>query len=413
MAGTHAVLAPSAAHRWMRCPGSLALTAGSGDRASSFAAEGTVAHMIADKVLSGNFDDETVFSLVGETIEADGFNIKVTKDMIEHVLDFVRLAREYGEGGTLMSDQKVDFSPVVGFEGSTGTSDVVIIHPPQNGQPGRITVIDLKFGVGVKVDAFYSEELTIPGPDGMVTTMAQWPNEQMALYALGALEDFGFITEIDEVVMVIHQPRLNHVSECSLSVKELVAWGEKAKAHAQRAMGAMEETDVPVDVWEAENLVPGSKQCRFCDAKATCPALQREVDETVVDDFKSIVASQFEDDKVAAAMDRVDAIEQWCKAVRAEVERRLLAGQPVRGYKLVQGQQGNRAWVSEDDAEKKLKELSVSDDDAYKKKLISPTDAEKLLKKKKPDEWAALQSLITRAAGKPSVAEAIAYKPST
>lgn len=411
MAGTHSLLAPSAAHRWMRCPGSLALTAGVEDKTSSFAAEGTVAHLIADKVLSGAFDDETVLTLVGETIEADGFKIKVTKDMIEHVLDFVRLAREYAEGGTLMSDQKVDFSAVVGFENSTGTSDVVIVHPARGDQPARLTVIDLKFGVGVKVDAFYSERITIPGPDGPSEVGSQWPNEQMALYGLGALEDFGFLEDIKEVVLVIHQPRLNHVSEYSLPVSELISWGEKAKGHAQRAVGAMEEADVPPEVWEAENLVPGSKQCRFCDAKAVCPALQREVDETVIDDFKDIAASLLDEDKVAHAMDRVDAIEQWCKAVRAEVERRLLAGQPVRGYKLVEGQLGNRAWVNESEAEAKLKSFRLKQTEMYKSKLISPTDAEKLLKKNDPARWDKLQSLINRAKGKPSVAPATDPRP--
>ena len=102
----------------------------------------------------------------------------------------------------------------------------------------------------------------------------------------------------------------------------------------------------------------------------------------------------------------VDLVEGWCKAVRAETERRLLAGMPVAGWKLVQGKQGNRAWTDPKVAEETLKTMRIKHELMYDYSVISPTAAEKLFKAKEigPRQWPALQQIITRSAGKPSVA---------
>jgi hypothetical protein len=54
-------------------------------------------------------------------------------------------------------------------------------------------------------------------------------NEQLQLYALGALEQFSMLYDFDSVRLFIHQPRLNHVSEWALSVEELLAFGQRAQ----------------------------------------------------------------------------------------------------------------------------------------------------------------------------------------
>jgi len=117
------------------------------------------------------------------------------------------------------------------------------------------------------------------------------------------------------------------------------------------------------------------------------------------------------DNYLSMAMAKVDLVEAWCKAVRGEVERRLLAGETVDGWKLVEGRKGNRAWADEAAAEEMFKRsFRLRDDEMYTKKLISPTAAEKLLKDT-PKRLKRAMDLMTRSEGKPSVAPAADRRP--
>lgn len=369
----HSVLSPSGAHRWMRCPGSIAAESGLPDTSSKYAAEGTAAHELASKCLELDANAEAV---IGDTISVDGFDFTVTAEMAHHVNDYCKLVREYAEGGQLLVERRVDFSEAIGVPNSTGTSDAIIIHPD------RITVIDLKYGMGVKVDAT--------------------ENEQLQLYALGALHDYGMMGDFGEIVMVVHQPRLNHVSEWSVPAAKLEEFRENAR------LAAIEALD-----HSNPRREPGEKQCRFCKAKATCPALQAEISGTVggvasPSDFADLAVA--EEDELSRAMARVELVEQWCKAIRAEVERRLLAGEAVAGFKLVEGRRGNRAWTDEAAVEKLFKSFRFKKDEMYDLKLISPTKAEKLLKSN-PGRWEKINALTSRGDGKPSVAPATDRRP--
>jgi hypothetical protein len=180
----------------------------------------------------------------------------------------------------------------------------------------------------------------------------------------------------------------------------LIAFGEKAKAKAAEALAPNAA------------LVPGSKQCRFCKAKATCPALLADIEEETRDFFSGIgVDDSVDDEKLAKSMASVDTIEQWCKAVRAEVERRLLSGKTVQGFKLVEGRQGNRAWTDANAAEEALKSFRFKKEEMYDFKLISPTTAEKLIKDKYPRRWEKMEMNISRAKCLPSVAPATDRRP--
>lgn len=369
----HSVLSPSGAHRWMRCPGSIAAESGLPDTSSKYAAEGTAAHELASKCLELDANAEAV---IGDTISVDGFDFIVTAEMAHHVNDYCKLVREYAEGGQLLVERRVDFSEAIGVPNSTGTSDAIIIHPD------RITVIDLKYGLGVKVDAT--------------------ENEQLQLYALGALHDYGMMGDFGEIVMVVHQPRLNHVSEWSVPAAKLEEFRENARLAAIEALDNRNP-----------RREPGEKQCRFCKAKATCPALQAEISGTVggvasPSDFADLAVA--EEDELSRAMARVELVEQWCKAIRAEVERRLLAGEAVAGFKLVEGRRGNRAWTDEAAVEKLFKSFRFKKEEMYDFKLISPTKAEKLLKAN-PGRWEKINALTSRGDGKPSVAPVTDRRP--
>lgn len=391
----HAKLSPSGAHRWMRCFGSVVLEARYPDRGSAYAREGSAAHELAAIVLEG--DEANAQGYVGMKVEfEDGKETVqwlVTQDMADHVDDYVKLVRERAEGKTSLIERKVPIGHITGEPDATGTSDAIIIDTDQE----AIEVIDLKFGMGVQV---FAEE-----------------NEQAQFYALGALEEYGIVGDFSYITMVIHQPRMNHVSEWSIPVHELHAFAERAaKAAEQCRQAEMASIGELGDLTLEDFLVPGEKQCKFCSGKAGCPALRAEITEVVggssaatLDEFAEftpeIVDMQTGDNYLPIAMAKVDMVEQWCKAVRAEVERRLFAGQTVDGYKLVEGKRGHRKWGSEADVENLFKSFRMRQDEMYELSLISPTKAEKVFKQN-PKRWAKVKDLITQSSGKPSVAPA-------
>lgn len=377
MSELHSKFSASASKRWMGCPGSLVLCDGLPDSSSAYADEGTRAHAAAEAMLTGKspvFDDD---------------------DMREHVETYVDNVRQYAEGGEMMVEQKLNYSKYLGVDrqAAWGTSDVVIIKGDE------IQTHDLKFGKGEVVSAER--------------------NPQMMLYALGALDAFdGLAGDFKHVRMVIHQPRVVKApQEWDCTVEELLAFGAEAKqaVHWAKAAAIGVATKTQAE-WEAEYLRPSVDACRWCRAKATCPKLRAEVLETVTkqvpataDDFADLTIpgpahiKPTDDAWLGASMAKADLIEDWLKAVRAEVERRLLAGGDVPGYKLVQGKQGNRAWRDAAEAEKLLKSFRLKEAEMYDFKIISPTSAEKVLAES-PKRWAKAQELITRSDGKPSVA---------
>ena len=370
----------------MACPGSVVLEAAFPDRGSLYADEGTAAHTLASWCLEDNMDADQY--LGGEIVVGER-KFVVDTDMAAYVQDYVKLVRGYAENGSLFVEQRVPIGHLTGEDDAGGTSDAVVLCR------NEMVVIDLKYGMGVKV---YAED-----------------NPQLMMYALGAYEQFGLAWDGDTVTMVIHQPRLNHVAEWSIPLRVLLDFAAQVRDAAATVAEAVSVADIGVDSY----LRPGEKQCRFCKAKATCPALRAEVADVVheaatLDDFADLVPqvpdSQTGDNYLSVAMSKVDVVEQWCKAVRAEVERRLLAGKSVEGYKLVEGKRGNRKWADAEAVEKLLKSFRMRQDEMYDLSLISPTKAEKLFKEN-PKRWAKVQEHITQNEGKPSVAPATDKRP--
>lgn len=298
----------------------------------------------------------------------------------------------------MFADIRVNYSSYLDVPEETawGTADVIIARGTE------LIVVDFKYGRGVEVSAER--------------------NPQMSLYALGALQAYqGLVADFERVRMAIVQPRVKRApSEWDCSVEELEDWGRSTARSAVARCKLASLTTIDEE-WEKTFLRPGEKQCKFCKAKATCPALRAEVASTVSssvgapaspDEFADldVVAAeelQYADDAwLSAALGKLDLIEDWCKAVRAEAERRLLAGQPVPGWKLVQGKKGARQWVDPKVAEDVLKSMRLKQEEMYEMKLISPTAAERLHKAGVigPRQWPRLQELITQSEGKPHVA---------
>jgi hypothetical protein len=296
----------------------------------------------------------------------------VDEHMALNVQMYLDEVRHHATGGELLVEQRLDFSEWVpeGF----GTGDAIVLNGSE------IQVIDLKYGRGVRVEA-----------DG---------NEQLMLYALGAYHTFSALDDFENVTVRILQPRLSHASAWTISVKHLLEFAELATAAAQ-------ETQKP-----DAKCIAGEKQCLWCRAKATCVAAAKEVAKTIEADFEDLTSdaeptardtANIDNKHLGAMYSKLEFIEGWCKSFRAHVYEALEQGESIPGYKMVAGRRGDRAWSSEELATEVMKSMRLKIDEMYAKKLISPAQAEKLLKGKKK-KWDRVSELITQSDGKPTIA---------
>jgi hypothetical protein len=367
MSTAHAKLSASGSAKWSLCPGSVFAEKDFPNTTSIFAEEGTAAHELAEIILRD--DDELnlgIFSLFGVTLPESG--VTVTQDMLDYVMVYVNYVKSIS--GELFVEQRVDFSHIApdGF----GTSDAIVIND------SVMTIVDLKYGKGVRVDA-----------DN---------NTQGILYALGTVNDYGMLFNIKTINIVIVQPRLDHISEWSLSIDELNRWGERLKQAAE------------LTATENAPRVPGEKQCQWCKAKATCPALNKLTESTLMTSFDNLETSKPEtltDEQLRVALDNKKLILAWFDAIETIVTDRLTGGNAFNGYKLVEGR-SNRAWRDEDATAKAL--IGVIDmDKLYISKLISPAQAEKELGKSRAE---LLEDLITKPVGAPTLVPESDKRPS-
>lgn len=382
----HARLGASKADQWMNCAGSLAMQEKFGiDDDNEFAREGTAAHWVLSETLSKKL--QSAYYHVGKTAPNKWV---VTKDMcefvqgvVDEVRDYIAQLEETGAHVTMLVEQRVDFSDAIGVPDSFGTADIVLIIETPTAT--WIEAHDLKFGMGVEVVAER--------------------NKQLQLYLIGAMHTFSFLGPFDTARAVIYMPRLGYTSDWDVGAVDLKYFANEAHNAARKAVKL---ANLGQDVYDM--LKPGAAQCKFCKARGVCPALANFV--------KTEVAADFDDDEeppevdhdadpaqLARWMAAVPLIEIWIKGVRGALEYQIFAGKKVPGWKLVTGRMGNRAWKNKAHAERRLKSFKLDDEDIYDKEVISPAQAEKMLKKIAPKHWAKLQPLITQSDGKPSVAE--------
>jgi len=389
---THAKLSPSAAHRWMRCPGSVSLCAKFEDTSSEFAAEGSAAHFLAEHCYASKSNpmdyqgywvqDDDIYEDADNTKGEGGFIIRVDAEMCAHVQDYLSYIDEL-QGDTFV-EVKVDLTKYI--PDSFGHVDCLII----NSKNSEIHVIDLKYGKGIKVSAKR--------------------NEQLRLYALGAVEYLVFLgllypkdfnDSFWTVTTHVYQPRIDNISNEVLKLSELIAWGnEEVKKAAEECI-------------KGETFNPGIKQCQFCKAKGSCKALAKQNLETAKLEFSqgtdkkdyfdpSILTNQ----ELAEIHPKLKLISTWAKAVEEEIKNQLIEGNDIPGLKVVHGR-SIRKWVDVEQAEALLKsKSSLKIDDIYSKKIISPTQAEKVIKTKFKHSRKVLDEvnqLVFKPPGKPTV----------
>lgn len=370
-AGKHALLSPSSAARWMRCPASVVVTRDMPEDSSPYAIEGTCAHRLAELLLNGadGFPAEEATKVIAAGVDPDS--------LVEPVRVYVDYVRSLGS--EIVTEVSLDISLITKEPEARGTSDAVVFSE------GVLHVCDLKYGKGEPVSA---ED-----------------NPQLAIYAGAALAAFGFLGEIREVCMHIVQPRLNSISVWRVSVDELMAFLGEVTVAGARCLRLLDENRDP-DTVPAEFFRPCAKACRWCRARGKCAALARYALSAAGLDLPDYTRPAVNGFILSELLGKLDLVSSWIKSVEAYALEALTAGQEVPGYKLVQGKAGNRKWSDEGQADKLLKGWKVPAEYRYNKTLISPTQAEKLVKLKtlSAEQWDKLGAVITREPGHPTVA---------
>ena len=344
----HASLGASNAHRWLACAGSVKAESGLPNTSSVFALEGTTAHDLAELTLTTS---DTALDL---------FEDQEMAEFVRVYTDYVRSLSDTAD--LVLIEQRVDYSDWVpkGF----GTADAIVL----NGD--TLNVVDLKYGMGVQV---YAQN----NPQGM-------------LYALGAYAEVNHIAEIKNVVITIVQPRLDHISEWSISIEDLLRWAEYATQRAE----ATQEDDAPRNA--------GEKQCRFCKAKHNCGELFRHTEKILMTEFDNINGlpnvDNMTDEQMGSVIAAKALIDGWISAISTHVTDRLEAGAGFTGYKLVEGR-STRRWYDDESAQFRLREL-MGAEKSVTTKVISPTQAQKILGAKRKNEIA---EMIVKPSGKPTL----------
>ena len=386
----HALFSPSAAHRWIACPGSFAYPGNTEDSESSvYADDGTASHEFAAAVLkSGN----GVEFFLGTSCVVNGKTYTLDEERADFIGVYIDACRQLGFGKLHFVEHWVDTSEWLG-EGQGGTVDFGVIDPDV------ITVADLKYGMGEKVEAFYTL------PDGTVV-----PNEQLGIYAAGLLRDAQLLgyTPTHARLMVV-QPRLGHISEYIFDVIDILALMQRAKAAAATAIQALVSQPAAAQQW----MSPGEKACRWCKAKSECPALQKWASDAVRADFETITEPKdiAPVSDLSAAMRAVPLVRLWCDAVEASAIEHVQAGESVIGsdgqpMKFVEGKLGKRRW-SVDPGQVEAALVGQLGDKAYEpRRIITAPAAGKLLDRKKTKNlWTDIFApMITRSPGRPMLA---------
>lgn len=355
----HSIFGPSSAHRWMRCPRSLIEGHLAGDRPTRYAAEGSVAHWLAeDWLTNGN-----PWRHLDTVHEKDGFEITITDEMISYVEEYVEAVSTDPEGRLFVEVQVnlSKYTPVPSF----GTSDAI------RAMPGKLKVTDLKYGK-VWVDA---ED-----------------NEQGLAYALGAFEELDWLYDFQEIEIGICQPRRDNYGTWTISRAELLEFGERYRQAAHEAW----DVNAPYR--------PDPIACEYCPARFACPARADAVRLIAQDSFDDIpdgytpeqavaviqqevtggpVLPDFRTmplDKLARIYEWRQSMEQWFREAYDYLLHELELGREVEGQKLGKGRAGNRKWIDWPHAKRFLMQQGIAEIDLYEHKIISPAQASELLR---------------------------------
>lgn len=334
--GAHARFSPSASKRYLNCPPALRLEEQFPDGESSYAAEGTAGHALAEHLIRKHLKLRTrrpVSDYYSDDL------LEAVDEYVGFVIEQIEAARLECASPIFAVEQRLDISDYVAD--CFGTADMMIVTD-------RVAhVIDLKLGRGVPV---YAEE-----------------NTQLMIYGLGVLSIAEMLYNIESVRMTIFQPRLNNHSTWEISVTDLRAWGEtELRPKGKQALAG--EGEFCAGDW-----------CRFCKAKSICRARANS--------FLKLAQMEFappptlSDEEIAEVLTVSDELAKWAADVYAYAQDEAIThGKAWTGFKLVEGRT-NRKYTDEQEVIKAASAAGYTD--IFKKSLIGITEMERLLGKKK------------------------------
>lgn len=350
----HAYLSASASHRWLSCPPSAKLCADVNDEASPYAKQGTDAHELCEyKVLHALGED-----VKDPTENLDYFDTEMeesTDEYCNYVLEQYEKAKQLCKDPKVLVEQRLDFSKWVpdGF----GTGDCLIIADKV------LQIIDFKYGLGILVEAEN--------------------NPQMMCYALGALDTYDGIYDIESVEMTIFQPRRDNVSTFTISKEELLKWAEEFLAPTARL------------AYNGEGEYHAGDHCQFCKVKATCRERAAYNMELAAYDFEE--PATLDDSEIADILPRIDDLVAWANDIKEYALQQAMSGTEYKGFKVVEGRSVRK--YTDDAAVAATVENAGYD--PYERKVLGITAMTSLLGKKKFEEL--LGGMITKPPGKPTL----------
>lgn len=385
---SHSVRSASKAYQWLACPPSLKLEEQFPDTSSEAAAEGTLAHELAEAKLRRYFYPDQYSP---QKYAADVRKLKARElykpEMDGHTdtyLDFVKAAAiAYPAPPSALLEERVNFGqytlapegdPVEGW----GTADCILL----SGE--TLHVIDFKYG---------------QSPNGRVSADH---NPQLMLYALGALDMYGLLYPVSAVRLSIVQPRLpDGISDWMCTPAELFEFGKYVQEMA--ALAANGEGD----------FAPSEHTCRFCRARGRCRArAEKNIELAFAVGKKPPLISN---DEMGEYLQKGEDVASWLSDLKDLALSECLAGREVAGWKAVEGW-GSRSWTDLDDAFDHLKSAGIEEALLWERKPVTPPALEKALGKK--IFAAAAADYVTKTPGKPTLVresdkrEAITSTPS-
>ena len=355
----HAYLSASASHRWLACPPSAKLCANIPDQASEYAQQGTDCHELCAYLVEKALGREVIDPTENLTYY-DAEMQNCAEEYRNYVLEQIEAAKEFCKDPQVMIEQRLDFSRWV--ENGFGTGDCVIVADEV------LQIIDYKHGLGVLVSAGDDEH---------------GGNSQMMCYALGALEVFGDIYDINQIKMTIFQPRRENISTYTISRDNLLKWANEVLAPTAQL------------AYVGEGEFKAGDHCTFCKVKATCRKRAEYNLELAKYDFE--MPATLDDTEIAAILEKVDEMISWGNDIKEYALKQAQSGVHFEGWKVVEGR-SNRKYTDEEAVAFKVKDAGF---DPYEKKLLGVTAMSTLLGKKKFEEL--LGGLIYKPPGKPAL----------
>ena len=404
----HARKSPSGSPRWTICHASLRRTAALvSERKSNAAADwGTIAHDLSEHCLRDGTDGFLQLRMgTRAEVQSDGLVIYapaesafcpnghiVDDEMADCVMKYVDFVRQMALGGDLFVEERLSIEHITGEPGAKGTSDAVICYPEE------LCIIDLKGGFQRVMASYpFEGDLFEYGPPHL--RGYPFPNTQAVMYAEAVRHDREMFYDFKQVRIIIVQPRLNHIDEHVMRMDEFAEWVEWIREQARLADGP------------DPRVVPGEKQCQWCEA-FPCPEAQQLALSVAVDDFDQINEPPREAYELSRAKRLAPLVRMWADAVESRVHAELAAGRAVPGWKLVEGDLGDRQWASDESVRKTFADMGLKPEQYLNFKTISPAAVDKMVRRSKRsenkplsvDQWERLQPLIAeRQQGGPKV----------